>query len=68
MDRTVLVERIFDMQPDALAFPQPDERAWHSAVDADGMAGAAVDRDRLVRDAKVNILARHHRQITQDPR
>ena len=56
------------MQPDALAFPQPDERAWHSAVDADGMAGAAVDRDRLVRDAKVNILARHHRQITQDPR
>lgn len=59
VDRAVLIERVFNMQPDSLPFLEPDQRPRDRAVDADRMGRLAIDTDHLMGDAQADILARH---------
>ena len=65
VDRRVLVQRIFDVQPDILPFLQPNEGGGQHAVEGDGMAGAASDRERTLRHPEADILAGKGRERRQ---
>jgi hypothetical protein len=66
VDRAVLVQRIFNVQPDILPFAQTDERGGNGAVNADRMAFATVDRHHLMCDLQADILAGDGRKRPHD--
>src|SRR3546814_16042520 len=62
MDRTVLVEVIYDGELRSLSFLEAYQRRRHCAVDPNRTAQLAVYPPCLACDAQRNIVARHSRQ------